>query len=132
MNSACVSSRKGFRLECLTWKTATLSFRSLKELCERTSEKAFDNFSGVVSEGKVSTGLGVDDWMPLATVIRLSGLRARRATAKLPWAGEARIRAMPAPCCRLVVDHIHWETGMYTDVGPAPISMASPLGGIVS
>ena len=66
------------------------------------SEKAFDNFSGVVSEGKVSTGLGVDDRMPLATAFRLSGLRARRATAKLPWAGEARIRAMPAPCCWLV------------------------------
>ncbi len=96
------------------------------------SEKAFDSFSGVVSEGKVSTGLGVDDRMPLATVFRLSGLRARRATAKLPWAGEARIRAMPAPCCWLVVDHMHWETGMSTDVGPAPISMASPLGGIVS
>ncbi len=96
------------------------------------SEKAFDNFSGVVSEGKVSTGFGVDDRMPLATVVRLSGFRARRATAKLPWAGEARIRAMPAPCCRLVVDHMHWKTGMCTDVGPAPISMASPLGGIVS
>lgn len=66
------------------------------------SKKAFDNFSGVVSEEKVSTGLGVDDRTPLATVFRLSGLRARRATAKLPWAGEARIRAMPAPCCWLV------------------------------
>lgn len=45
------------------------------------SEKAFDNLSGVVSEGKVSTGLGVDDRMPVATMFRLSGLRARRATA---------------------------------------------------
>ena len=104
----------------------------MKELCERISENAFDNFSGVVSEGKVSTGLGVDDRMPLATVFKLSGLRARRARAKLPWAGEARIRAMPAPCCWLERDQMHWETGMCTDVGPAPISMASPLGGIVS
>lgn len=79
------------------------------------SEKAFDNFSGVVSEGKVSMGLGVEERMPWATVFRLSELRARRATAKLPWVGEARIRAMPAP-----------------DVGPAPISMARPLGGIVN
>ena len=95
------------------------------------SEKAFDSFSGVVSEGKVSMGLGVDDRMPWATVFRLSGLRARRATAKLPWVGEARIRAMPAPCCWLVGDHMYWKNGMSTDVGPAPISMASPLGGIV-
>ena len=70
--------------------------------------------------------------MPWATVFRLSGLRARRATAKLPWAGEARIRAMPAPCCWLVGNHVYWETRVCTDVGPAPISMASPLGGIVS
>ena len=96
------------------------------------SEKALDSFSGVVSEGKVSMGLVVEERMPVATVFRLSGLRARRATAKLPWAGEARIRAMPAPCCWLVVDYMDWETGMCTDVGPAPISMASPLGGILS
>ena len=58
-NSACVSSRKGFRLECLTWKIATLSFRSLKEVCERMSEKAFERFSGVGAEVKVSMGVGV-------------------------------------------------------------------------
>lgn len=105
--SEWVSSRKGFRLECLTWKIATRSFRFLKEVCERMSEKAFESFSGVVSEGKVSTGLGVVERMPVATVFRLSGFRARRATAKLPWAGEARIRAMPAPCCWLVVGYMH-------------------------
>lgn len=96
------------------------------------SEKAFESFSGVVSEEKVSMGLGVVERMLVATVFRFSGLRARRATAKLPWAGEARIRAMPAPCCWLVVGYGHMETGMCTDVGPAPISMASPLGGIVA
>ena len=63
------------------------------------SEKALESFSGVVSVGKVSMGLGVEERMPNATVFRLSGLRARRATAKLPLVGEARIRAMPAPCC---------------------------------
>ena len=97
------------------------------------SEKALESFSGVVSEGKVSMGLGVVERMLVATVFRFSGLRARRATAKLPWAGEARIRAMPAPCCWLVVDYMHWgRLECCTDVGPAPISMASPLGGIVS
>ena len=96
------------------------------------SEKALESFSGVVSVGKVSMGLGVEERMPVATVFRLSGLRARRATAKLPWVGEARIRAMPAPCCWLVVDNRDWEMERRTDVGPAPISMASPLGGMVS
>ena len=61
------------------------------------SEKAFESFSGVVSEGKPMTGLEVEDWMPFATALRLSGFRARRATARLPWDGEARTRAIPAP-----------------------------------
>ena len=90
MNSACVSSRNGFRLEFLTWKTATLSFRFLNEECERMSEKAFESLSGVVSEGKPMTGFEVEDWTPSATLFRLSGFRARRATARLPWEGEAR------------------------------------------
>ena len=105
MNSACVSSRKGFRLEFLTWKTATLSFRFLNEECERMSEKAFESLLGVVSEGKPTTGFEVEDWTPSATLFRLSGFRARRATARLPWEGEARTRAMPAPCSRLAVTH---------------------------
>ena len=41
-------------------------------------------------------------------------VRESRATARLPWDGEARIRAMPEAV-----------------VGPAPIRMASPEGGMV-
>ena len=104
VNSAWVSSRKGLRLECLMWKIARRSFRLWKEGWERMEEKALERFSGVVSEGKVSMGLGVEERMLVATAFRFSGLRARRARAKLPWAGEARIRAMPAPWCWLVVD----------------------------
>ncbi len=63
---------------------ATLSFKSLKELWERMSEKAFESLSGEVSVGKASTGLGVDERSPTATVFRLSGFLAKTATARLP------------------------------------------------
>lgn len=66
-----------------------------------------------MSEGKVSMGLGVEGRRVEATEARLEGLRARRAMARLPWVGEARTRAMPAP-----------------EVGPAPMRIARPFGGI--
>src|SRR4051794_13310523 len=43
-----------------------------------------------------------------------SPVRERRATARLPWLGDARILAIPAPV-----------------VGPAPIRIAIPEGGIL-
>ena len=56
----------------------------MKELWEPMSEKALESFSGEVSVGKASTGLGVDERSPLATAFRLSGFRAKRATARFP------------------------------------------------
>lgn len=81
----------------MTWKTATLSFKSLKELCERMSEKALESFLGEVSVRKASTGLGVDERSPLATAFRFSGLRAKTAIARFPCDGWARILQIPAP-----------------------------------
>ena len=43
--------------------------------------KASESFSGEVSVAKASTGLGVDERSPLAIALRLSGFRARTATA---------------------------------------------------
>ena len=63
---------------------ATLSFKSLKELWERMSEKAFESLSGEVSVGKASTGFGVDERSPSATAFRLSGFLAKTAMARLP------------------------------------------------
>ena len=68
----------------MTWKTATLSFSSLKEQWERMSEKALESCSGEVSVGNASTGLGVDDRSPFAIAWRLSGFRAKIATARFP------------------------------------------------
>ena len=68
----------------MTWKTAILSFKSLKELWERMSEKAVESFSGEVSVGKASTGFGVDERNPLASAFSLSGFRAKTATARFP------------------------------------------------
>ena len=70
--------------ECLTWKTAILSFKFLKDMWERMSEKAWERLSGEVSVGKASTGFGVEERRPLATAFRLSGFRAKRATARFP------------------------------------------------
>ena len=48
------------------------------------SEKAWESLSGEVSVGKASTGFGVEERRLLATAFRLSGLRAKRATARFP------------------------------------------------
>ena len=48
------------------------------------SEKALESCSGDVSVGKASTALGVDERSPLAIASRLSGFRARIATARFP------------------------------------------------
>lgn len=61
--------------------------------------------------GKVSnTAPGFDDRREVASSVKGSGRRARRATAMLPWLREERTRAMPAPV-----------------VGPAPRMMARPV-----
>lgn len=65
--------------------------------------------------GEVSVGKGCrippseDLRSEVHRLSRLSRLRASRATARLPWRGEARMRAMPAP-----------------PVGPAPMRIAKP------
>lgn len=98
MKSSYVSSRKGFFEACLTLKTATFSFRPVNEDCVRMAWKAWEREAGEVSVGKVSmVALSVWDRRVAAREVRLSALRARRATARLPCAGWARIRAMPAP-----------------------------------
>lgn len=98
MKSSYVSSRKGFFEACLTLYTATFSLRSLNEDCARISLKALERESAEVSVGKVSmVALSVCERRVEARDLRLSGLRARRATARFPCEGWARIRAMPAP-----------------------------------
>jgi hypothetical protein len=55
-------------------------------------------FVGCVSVGKVSmTALGELVVRFARTEERASGRRARRATARLPWEGWERMRAMPVP-----------------------------------
>lgn len=61
------------------------------------AEKAWESAESDVSVGNVSMGLLVEERRREARVFRLSGLRARRATARFPWEGEERMRAMPAP-----------------------------------
>ena len=61
------------------------------------SENALESFSGEVSVGKASTGLGVDERSPLATAFRFSGFRAKTATARFPCDGWASILHIPAP-----------------------------------
>ena len=98
MKSAWVSSRNGFFEECLTLKIAIFNLRSLKELCVLMAEKAFERFAGDVSVGNVSmVGLGTEERRDRAREDRLSGFRARSATARFPCDGWASIRAMPAP-----------------------------------
>ena len=48
------------------------------------SENAWESLSGEVSVGKASTGFGVEERRLLATAFRLSGFRAKRATARFP------------------------------------------------
>jgi hypothetical protein len=55
-------------------------------------------FVGMVSVVKVSITLPREVCERLAFIlVRVSGLRARRATARLPWEGWDRMRAMPVP-----------------------------------
>ncbi len=54
MNSAWVSSRKGFLEECLTLKIASFNFKFSKDLCVLMAEKALARDLGDVSVGKVS------------------------------------------------------------------------------
>ena len=59
---------------------------------------AFLRFLGTVSVGKASK-MPTEVWerSEFASSWSGSGRRARRATAKLPWEGWPRMRAMPAP-----------------------------------
>lgn len=76
----------------------TFSFRPLKEELARISAKALERESGDVSVGNVSmVAFWVWDRRVEASDERRSGFRAKRATARLPWEGCARMRAMPAP-----------------------------------
>lgn len=53
---------------------------------------------GDVSVGKASMILPGDVSFRFArTLVRFSGRRARRATARFPWEGWERMRAMPVP-----------------------------------
>ena len=70
----------------------------MKEGCERIAEKVLVSESGVVSVGNVSmVEPGEVDFRLEWVEERVLGLRANRATAKLPWEGWERIRAMPEP-----------------------------------
>jgi hypothetical protein len=71
----------------------------LNESCDLMSAKAFVSESGEVPVGNASsTALGLDWRRELTSSFSGSGRRARRATARLPWDGWERMRAMPAPC----------------------------------
>jgi hypothetical protein len=62
------------------------------------SRKAFSMDAFDVSDGKASRTASGEDWRIVEiTDCRDSGRRARRATARLPWDGEERMRAMPVP-----------------------------------
>jgi hypothetical protein len=51
-----------------------------------------------VSVVKVSVMLPGEVWARFCLMlVRESGLRARRATARFPWEGYERMRAMPVP-----------------------------------
>ena len=98
MNSACVSVRKSFLAACLTLYTAARSFKHWKAGRARMAENAAERDSGEVPEEKTSTTepgavrTRLDD-----AVERVSGDRLRRAMARFPWEGWARIRAIPVP-----------------------------------
>lgn len=60
--------------------------------------KVLEIDSGEVSVGKVSIMVfGVADCSFVLMEFSDSGRRARRATARLPWEGWERIRAIPVP-----------------------------------
>ena len=85
MKSVWVSSRNDFLEECLTLKIASFSFRFLNESCAVIAENALERDSGEVSVGKVSmVEFGAEERRESAREDSLSGLRARRATARLP------------------------------------------------
>lgn len=109
-------------------------FRPAKLLCALMSWKAFSREDLDVSVGKASrTALGLLVRMVEMEEAMESGRRARRATARLPWEGEERMRAMPVPWGRDVsmgFDSVRVEVQL-TVFGPAPINIASPEGGIV-
>lgn len=77
---------------------ATESLRPLNEGCERIAEKALVSESGEVSVGKVSmVEPGEVDFRLEWVEESVLGLRASSATARLPWEGWERMRAIPEP-----------------------------------
>jgi hypothetical protein len=75
-----------------------LSFSPWKLLCDLMSAKAFSNEALDVSLGKASRTADGLAWRTLEIEAWMeSGRRARRATARLPWEGEERMRAIPEP-----------------------------------
>ena len=74
------------------------NFSPAKLPCALISSNALASCSGEVSEGNASITLpGASERSFAASSWRGSGRRARSATARLPWLGWARVRAMPAP-----------------------------------
>jgi hypothetical protein len=88
----------GFLLLCLTLYTATRNFNPFKLSLCLISPKARSNDSFDVSVGKASrTASGCDFRIVEMTLSRFSGRRARSATARLPWEGSEKTRAIPVP-----------------------------------
>jgi hypothetical protein len=78
---------------------ANFKFKPLKLWCAFMSAKAFSSEALEVSVGKASrTALGLVSRILEMEARIESGRRARRATARLPWEGWERMRAMPVPC----------------------------------
>ena len=110
------------RCECLMFQIASFNFRwalPSVESVERESAQAL-----MSAKAAVRLEREVSDWKALRVpplevrdrvVARVgSAVRERRATARLPCVGEARMRAIPEAV-----------------VGPAPMRMARPEGGMV-
>src|SRR4051794_17630814 len=112
-NRSEVSSSKGTLCECLMFQMASLRGRLWKAGWDFISAKARCSEAADVSVLKACKV------PPLEELERLeardgSPVRESRATARLPWEGDARMRAMPEAV-----------------VGPAPMRMARPEGDMV-
>lgn len=95
---------------------------------------ALVRFSGAVSVGNTSIqASGLDFWTVCFTARRLSLVRDSRATARFPYLGELRIRAIPVPCGPrqfvLFCLSLFLRVLIRTVSGPAPSRIARPLGG---
>ena len=86
--------------------------------------KAWESEVGDVSVSKVSIVLSGELDLRFEDVeARVSGFRARRAMARLPWEGCVRIRAMPVPCREFVL--VFWIEDWNRRLGTAHSVWAS-------